>query len=171
MQTIIFCLFWFSILFGNAHEFPICSEILYTANNQIDVEAMIYNCADQIPGTLFPPSFFVEEPTNVSVSLAFNTIIDINDVAASITIDVWLREFWEDKRWNLPQEMWDSLSHGVKFAGLELAPYINNEYNNLNFWLPDVFIAESITWDVQEEMVHLFQNGQVWWSRYVYFFL
>lgn len=155
---------FFLIIYGNAQE-PYCTGIIKTNNDFIDVEAMINNCSTQIKGSLFPPSFFTESPTNVSVSLAFNTIIEINDVAASITIDVWLREYWEDARWNFPPEMWDSLAHGVKYAGLELAPYIRNQRDSLNFWLPDVFIAESITWDVQEEMVHLFQDRHVWWSR------
>lgn len=86
-------------------------------------------------------------------------------MAATVTLDLWFRQYWKDNRWNFPSEMWDSLDPAARLEGLELMPYIRSQ-NALNFWLPDTYILEQVSNDIQAEMVHLFRDGNVWWSRH-----
>jgi hypothetical protein len=159
------------LVFGGS-EFPFCSTTLYDENNEVDVESMLFHCSKTIRGSMFPPSYFQKrsdsneyKPTLVNVSLAFNTIVNIDDVHASVTLDFWFRQFWYDPRWKLPDEVWQSINPAGYVEGLELMPYIRSQ-NPLNFWLPDTYILEAVSSDIQAEMVHLFQDGSVWWSRH-----
>jgi hypothetical protein len=159
------------LVFGGS-EFPFCSKTVYDENNQVDVESMLFHCSKSIRGSMFPPSYFQKrsdsneyKPTLVNVSLAFNTIVNIDDVHASVTLDFWFRQFWYDPRWKLPDDVWQSINPAGHLEGLELMPYIRGQ-DPLNFWLPDTYILEAVSSDIQAEMVHLFQDGSVWWSRH-----
>jgi hypothetical protein len=161
---------WLSLSSGDSSPlftdgvYPVCTKPKYNSHGRIDVQSMIYNCSDNIQGAMFPPSYFSGIPTHVNVSLAFNTLIDINDVDATITLDFWMRVYWHDGRWKFPPELWDGLSESNSWEGLELTPYIRAQ-TDLAFWVPDVYILESIQWEVRAELLHLFPDGNIWWSR------
>jgi hypothetical protein len=146
-------------------EFPLCSSVVYKSRGIVDVGSMLVNCSQSMGSSLLPPSLFDNVPVIVNVSLAFNAIIGIDDVAATVTFDLWMRQYWQDPRWNFPLEMWDSLNSAARFEGLELTQYIREA--GLQFWLPDTYILESIAIREQAEMIHLFPDGHLWWSKHI----
>jgi hypothetical protein len=157
--------------FGKSHV-PFCSPVIYDKNNETDVERMLYSCSQNIRGSLFPPSYFAkQEATNeysstlVNTSVVFNGLVNVDDIHATVTLDFWFRQFWYDTRWKFPEELWLSINPAASLEGLEIMPYIRAQ-NPLNFWLPDTRILETISSDIQAEMIHLFHNGSVWWSRH-----
>jgi hypothetical protein len=167
----------FSVLCGYVlgnYQFPLCTDMMYTPSGTVDVEQMLYACSKNTGGSMFPPSLFAglnssfsHPATIVNVSLAFNAVVEIDDVHATVTLDFWFRQYWKDPRWKFPTELWKQLSSVARYEGLELVPYVREGDPTLNFWLPDTYILESISHEVQAEMIHLFQNSDVWWSKHI----
>jgi hypothetical protein len=153
--------------------FPECSSMIYDPWNRVDVEKMIYNCSGNIQGALFPPSYFDATPgdpflpTIVNVSVAINSIIKIDDIEGELSLDYWFRMFWTDARWQFPEEMWNHINPKLGAEGIELTQYVRTDGNPLNLWLPDTYAVEAISSEKQSELIHLFPNGSLWWSRHL----
>ncbi len=165
------CLFLNRVLYAaNLADYPYCTGLLFDFNHEIDVEAMLYNCSSNIQGALLPPSTFSPTKSNyqatvVNVSMAVNSFIQVDDIATQVTLDIWLRQWWQDPRIKLPEEMWNSLNPAVYREGIEISPYIRNS-NELNIWLPDTYIIESVDTQTVSELIHLFPNSYLFWSRH-----
>lgn len=97
-------------------------------------------------------------PTNVSVQMALDNLLNIDDIGSSFTMDFYLRMYWVDPRIYLPaifnetnpectkegQALIDITIHLIAltrtqiFTGIDILGYIRNQGTPLNFWLPDV---------------------------------
>jgi hypothetical protein len=160
---------------GNEGDFfPECTSVIYDLWNRVDVEKMIYNCSSNIQGALFPPSYFDASsgkpftPTIVNISVAFNSMVKIDDIEGELSLDYWFQMFWYDPRWKFPTEMWASMSPETLVEGIELTQYVRTQGTPLNIWLPDTYALEAISVTTQAEQLHLSPDGSVWWSRHIF---
>ena len=74
---------------------------------------ILYSYFPNIPGT----SDF--QPTNVSVQLALDSLIEVDDVASTITMDVYLRLYWTDPRIYMP-DLFEYLNPMCTIEGTQL---------------------------------------------------
>jgi hypothetical protein len=169
----LLCILLF-LCIGHAHSsiYPVCASMAYTANNFIDIKKILQNCTQTIPTSVLPPSYFTYDvsnsgPTLVNTSVAVNTLINVDDITAQVTIDVYLRTYWTDERIHLPNELWSSLKPAVRKEGLEITPFIRDSASPLPIWLPDIQIMETVSSEVVSELIHLFPNGTIFWSRHM----
>jgi hypothetical protein len=146
-----------------------CTPVLYDINNLIKVEAMLYNCSSNLQASMAPPSMFsvngIFHPTLVNVTIAVNTFINVDDISTQVTMDLWFRQYWTDPRWQFPPEMWANMNPAVYHEGIEISPYVHDS-TQLNIWLPDTYIIEAVESEVVSELIHLFPNGSIFWSRH-----
>lgn len=154
-----------------AGDYPYCTDVIYDASNRINIQAMLYNCSNNIQGALLPPSTFSPDennysPTVVNITVAINSLIRVDDLTTQVTLDCWLRQYWEDPRINLPSKFWSSMNPAVYRQGIEISPYIRND-DPLNFWLPDTYIIEVVEMNAVSELIHLFPNRSLFWSRHL----
>ena len=73
---------------------PVCSEKVYSDLGSLDMHKMLYNCADNIPGALLPPSYFSVSGENASMSdfvsttvttqLAMKNLIVVADLTSTV---------------------------------------------------------------------------------------
>jgi hypothetical protein len=168
----VLCL-WLCYLPVIVADDPVCTSAIRQSNGLMDVAATVYNCANNIQGSMYPPSYFNGngtqkfQPTVINMSASINTLINIDDVNAQVTFDMFFRIYWTDPRWNLPSDMWDSLHPVVRdYEGLEITPYVRAQ-NQLQIWLPDIQIMEAVETNSVAELIHLFPNGSIFWSRHI----
>ena len=125
MRCIIVVVFFFTISVTRSQNFPpeaflpspwpFCSPVMKTANGFIDLLGMVRACADNIPGSNFPPSFFnlncsrddrVETrcsgipPTRVRVRIGLKNLISVNEIDTSVTFSFYYTVIWKDERLN-----------------------------------------------------------------------
>jgi hypothetical protein len=151
--------------------YPECTSMAFTEGNRLDLQTMLYNCSKNIPGNLAIPSFFPYDnneyyPLNVSIGIVINNFIAVDDVTTTINMDFWYRNIWTDPRWNLPEEAWQYLNPIALIEGLDITEYFNNQNNPLQIWVPDIVFYEGVALDVLAEMLKLFPNGTLFWSRH-----
>lgn len=104
--------------------YPVCAENSFGVGGRIDVETMLYNCSNNIPGAMMIPSLYPYEngtfhPVNVSVQLVLNNLISIDDVTSEVRLDFWFRNFWDDPRWYMP-DMWQYLNPECMYEGMDI---------------------------------------------------
>jgi hypothetical protein len=97
-------------------------------------------------------------PTNVSVQLALNNLIEVDDITATIVLDLYLRIYWTDPRIYLPQ-IYQYLNPKCKLEGIDITAFIFNGATPLNFWLPDIAFYTINDINTLVQMVKLFPNG------------
>lgn len=168
LLVIVFCA---TLIF--AKDYHLCSDVVTNQFGEIDVEATLFNCTTNIRGGMLPPSYFGAispreyNPTIVNISIGINTLINVNDVDAQVTFDLYYEMYWKDPRLALPDELWDDINPAVGvFEGIEITPYVRGQ-NQLQIWLPDIQIMEGVEFSVQAELIHLFKNRSIFWSRHV----
>lgn len=159
-----------------SQPWPVCSEKVYSDLGSLDMQKMLYNCADNIPGALLPPSYFSISGENASVSdfvstnvttqLAMKNLILVADLTSTVQLDFFLRVSWTDPRWNLG-DVWDDINPFLASEGLSIAPYVRSE-NPLNVWLPDLFFYKALQFEVLSELLLLHPGGAMYWARHVF---
>jgi hypothetical protein len=102
-------------------------------------------------------------PLNVSVGIALNSMVLVEDVSTQVKISFWYRNFWNDPRWYMP-DMWQHLNPTCALEGLDITPYIRNA-NELNIYLPDIYWYQDILSRTIVEVVRLYPDGSLFWSR------
>ncbi len=116
-------------------SWPPCTDVILNRQGIIDIGAMLANCSANIPSPLSPPSYFITgnanaRPVNVSVQLALNNLISVDDLTSSITMDFYFRQTWNDPRVLFPQECWKYLPSSIYYDGIVVNSY---GFEN-NFW-------------------------------------
>lgn len=147
-----------------------CVEMMYLASGEVDVEAMLYNCTANIPGSLTIPSYYknngVYAPLNVGMQLVVNNLMSIEDVNSEVTLDFWFRNAWVDPRLIFPDEFWGNLNPVAKLEGLDITQYVVSS-NQLMIWLPDIIFFEGIEIENLVQGIKIFPNGSMFWSRHI----
>ncbi len=115
---------------------PPCSQVILNSYGMVDIGAMIQNCSRTAPSPLSPPSYFVignagTNPVNVTVQLALNNLINVDDLTNGITMDFYFRLTWTDPRITMPNNFWSYLPAPVFTDGIVASTY---GFTDL-FWL------------------------------------
>lgn len=109
-----------------------CTTNIFTAG-RIDVERMLYNCSENIPGARVPPSYYPRslndsqlqnvsnyDPIILDVQLAVNNLIKVSDITNEFTLDFFLRLVWTDDRVVMPN-IWPYLNPETSLEGIEIS--------------------------------------------------
>ncbi len=163
----------FVINFCYGVEYPLCTNVVRLATGYIDITATLTNCTDSIPGSRLPPSYFIPinyppqhpPPTVVNTSIAANSLINVDDITAEVTIDIFLRCYWRDPRIHLSDEFWREMNPATHVDGFDIGPYLEND--DLPIWTPDIEIKEAIDINLVSDLMHLFPDGHIFWSRHL----
>eukprot|EP01031_Cornospumella_fuschlensis_P031426 gene31426-37984_t len=103
----------------------------------------------------------------VSVQLAINNLIKVDDIGNQLTLDFFFRLRWRDPRWNISNEMWSYVNPKAATSdGIDVLAYSNSQ-NELMFWKPDITFQQVNSFDVVAEMLKMFPLGVFYWSRHV----
>ena len=106
-----------------------CTPNIYSKDGRIDVGAMLFNCSANMPGADSIPSYYRWDanasagdpgyyaPLNVSVGIALNSMVQVEDVTTQVKISFWYRNFWTDPRWFMP-DLWEHLNPLCSLEGL-----------------------------------------------------
>jgi hypothetical protein len=151
--------------------YPECASLAFCADGRVDLTTMLYNCTKNIPGSSVIPSFYPYEnntfhPVDVMIGIVINNLINVNDVTSQVTLDFWYRNIWEDPRIFLPPETWSYLNPETLLEGLDITQYIYTDGNPLPIWFPDIVFYEGVDLNQLAQMVKLFPNGTIFWSRH-----
>jgi hypothetical protein len=151
--------------------YPECTSLAFTADGRVDLTTMLYNCTKNIPGSYVIPSFFPYEnntfhPVDVMIGIVINNFINVNDVTSQVTLDFWYRNIWEDPRIFLPPDTWSYLNPETILEGLDITQYVYSDGDPLPIWLPDIVFYEGVELGELAQMVKLFPNGTLFWSRH-----
>ena len=152
-----------------------CTENIFSENGMINLEVMMYACSQNIQSADMNPSYYPYDvnvsanfsgfyaPLNVSVGIALNSMVLVEDVSTQVKISFWYRNFWNDPRWYMP-DMWQHLNPTCALEGLDITPYIRNS-NEMDIYLPDIYWYQDIESTTIVEVVRLYPNGGLFWSR------
>eukprot|EP01031_Cornospumella_fuschlensis_P026829 gene26829-32416_t len=134
---------------------------------------MVETCSTTIPSSQLPPSFYFfnnvtkeYNPTLVEVQLVLNSLIIVDDIQSTYTIDYFWRILWNDPRFVLPDDAWDLVNPEAAIEGVEISDMIR-ESQTAFFWLPDIFIFQSNSQEIVDELIKLLPNGRMFWSRHI----
>ena len=152
----------------SAYNFTACATPSFRDGDHVDLDKMLYDCMDHIPSTLFPPSYFSDKygnyrATNVSVQIALNNIIHVDDLTSQFTMDFFFRILWTDPRLVMP-EVWNHLHPKSIQEGIEISKYFELQ-NQLQFWLPDIYFAQSTEMQTLNNLIKLKTEGLMYWAR------
>ncbi len=154
------------------YEFKYCTDIIFrdASSKYIDLDAMLYTCMNNSPSSLFPPSYFSDvhsnyRATNVSIQIALNNIIHVDDLTSQFTMDFFFRIIWTDPRLALPPELWKNYLHPkAQQEGIEISKYFALQ-EELKFWLPDIYFSQSTEVETLNNLIKLKENGTMYWAR------
>lgn len=150
--------------------YPPCTPNSYLTTGMIDISNMLYNCSNNMVGSLMPPSMFttnmdgVYHPTNVSIGITLNSLVFVDAVQSQMTLDYFLKLQWQDPRWFMPG-LFQHLNPEATHEGFDITLYINNQNAPLNIWLPDIFFYETASTSQFAELLKIYPNGTIYWSR------
>lgn len=104
-------IFLLQVSYTRGQLFPQCADLIFDEAGRLDIQKILYNCSSNIPSPLDIPSMFPNisggyYPTMVSVQLAINNLIKVDDIGNQLTIDFFFRLRWTDPRWNITDDMW-----------------------------------------------------------------
>ena len=158
-------------VYSIAKTYPVCAEPSFTKSGDLDIVKILYECQDNIPGSNSPPSFFPSyngsyDPVEVYTGLMINNFIGVDDLKATISMDFYWRLKWVDPRLNMP-DIWQYMNPEMELEGLEITNYIRDIRTPLLYWLPDIAFYQSIDIQVIAELIKLYSDGTVYWSRHV----
>ena len=159
------------IVHSHNATYPVCAEPSFTKSGDLDIVKILYECQDNIPGSNSPPSFFPSyngsyDPVEVYTGLMINNFIGVDDLKATISMDFYWRLKWVDPRLNMP-DIWQYMNPEMELEGLEITNYIRDIRTPLLYWLPDIAFYQSIDIQVIAELIKLYSDGTVYWSRHV----
>lgn len=147
--------------------YPVCAETVYKQGNP-DMQTTLYNCMNNISYQLQPPSYCAgADPVSVYVAYKINNLMQVSELAGTITMEFFFKEFWMDPRINIPT-LWPALNASnpaILENGAELNLMVRNQDTPLNLWLPDLIFYNSNEIIVMEETIRLRPGGQIFWSR------
>lgn len=150
------------------YHFSPCSQLIYDHDGYVDMDAIMFNCSQNIPSRLFPPSYFADldgvfHPTNVSIQVALNNIIHVDDLTSQFTMDFFFRVVWNDPRLILP-DLWKHVNPQALTEGIEISKLFLLQ-DELRLWRPDIFFYQSTEMNVINHLVKLLPNGTMFWAR------
>lgn len=153
--------------------YPVCANASYTELGMLNVQQVLYDCVWNIQSSLSPPSYFSPgpeypyAPTNVTLSITLNNLIQVDDLTSQITLDYYMKLYWNDSRINLPYLFEEEINPLLYINGIDITPYVRNaNQTTLNIWMPDIMIKECTSANVVNELVQLHPMGQFFWSRH-----
>jgi hypothetical protein len=149
---------------------PICANLTFTAGGTVDVGTMLYECMENIPSSLIPPSYYDMDgtgyhPVNISIQFVLNNLINVDDLQSQMTLDYYFRCSWQDPRIYLPQ-IWNYLNPEAAEDGIVITPYLLNSNNALDIWTPDFYFVDSTNQEIIAEAMKLRPNGSIYWTRH-----
>ncbi|RYY88784.1 hypothetical protein EON63_01785 [archaeon] len=154
------------VTYDDVDSWDVCSENIYNEAGRLDLGKTLYNCAENIPSVLFPPSYLSPyQAVNVSVQLYLNSLLSVDDLGSFSSFDFYWRILWVDPRYTI--DVWDEINPSLSIEGIELTPLVRNEGDPLNVWLPDVFFFETMQLEPVDELIKLLPNGSFFWSRHI----
>jgi len=101
----------------------------------------------------------VSTKTAVQMQMALLSVQDMNQLTCEVTINVWLRYWWNDEYLT-----WNSSDYG----GLAYTTFPTNPEFNNNIWIPDILMYKSVGEPFSElayTNAKVENNGNVAWSR------
>lgn len=160
-----------SKVISTVRSYPVCANLSFTSTGGVDLIKILYECQVNIPGSNSPPSFFLSpngtfDPVIVKNGWNINNFMGVDDLKATISLDFYWRLQWSDPRLNFP-DMWKYMNPEIYKEGLDITNYIRDIQNPLLYWLPDIAFYQVLDMNMVAELIKVYQNGTLYWSRHV----
>ena len=103
------------------------------------------------------------------ISIQINSLIKLDELEETATMDIFFRVYWEDQRRHMPS-LWEILnitSPDLLTEGVDLTQMIRNQDSPLNIWLPDLYMVNVKESNYLDETIRMQPGGVFFWSRHV----
>jgi hypothetical protein len=104
-------IFWFVVLAASSF---LCTALcdVYLTNGDIDITKTLYNCSLQMTDSRLVASMKSTEPVIVSAQFLLNSLISVNEIEGTVTLDFFFKLQWIDPRWVIPN-LWFYLDQRI----------------------------------------------------------
>ena len=135
--------------------------MLFALFKLVSLIRLVYSSELELKNILFEnykPDIIPDNTVQIKLGLAIRSLNNINQVDGTITSNIWLRHWWNDKniKWN--KSIWN-VSKITAYTEPELERSI---------WTPDIFIyntAEKPMDELLKTNAIIYSNGDIIWSR------
>ena len=102
-------------------------------------------------------------------SFGINNLMEIDEIAGTVTLDFYWRLVWDDKRIVIPDlaDYFATYNPYMLSDGVEISPYVRSSNNALNVYLPIAHFVDGVDINVLEETILYKPTGRMFWSRHV----
>jgi hypothetical protein len=71
-------------------------------NGELDITNTLYNCSVQMTDSRLVASMKSNQPVVVTTQLLLNSLISVNEIEGTVTLDLYFKLQWIDPRWVIP---------------------------------------------------------------------
>ena len=113
-------------------------------------------------------SLLGEEATSVTAQVVLINLVQVNDLAQTIELDMKIRFVWTDPRYILDLSgIADKLNPIFFKNGIEILPNYRDNTDPLRIWIPDIHFSDAQKIKVIAETLRIRPNGVLFWSRHL----
>lgn len=135
--------------------------MLFTLFKLVSLIRLVCSSELELKNILFEnykPDIIPDNTVQIKLGLAIRSLNNINQIDGTISSNVWLRHWWNDKnlKWN-----------ETKWNISKISAHTNHELDR-SIWTPDILIyntAENPMDELLKTNVMIYSNGDIIWSR------
>ena len=164
LTTILFLLCRYGA--GNV-SWPYCSNVTML-NGYPDVTSSIEQCIETIPSIMNPASYITGVPINVTISIALNNLVFVDEVEGKAKVDFYLRLRWDEPRMNI-SNLFDALNSNLGGEGIDLTDYykLDQQKFPLAIFTPTIQFIDSDDTVEHAQAIRILPDGTMFWSRHI----
>ena len=130
--------------------FKLVSLIRLVCSSELELKNILFE--------KYKPDIIPDNTVQIKLGLAIRSLNNINQIDGTISSNVWLRHWWNDKnlKWN-----------ETKWNISKISAHTNHELDR-SIWTPDILIyntAEKPMDELLKTNVMIYSNGDIIWSR------
>ena len=130
--------------------FKLVSLIRLVCSSELELKNILFE--------KYKPDIIPDNTVQIKLGLAIRSLNNINQIDGTISSNVWLRHWWNDKnlKWN-----------ETKWNISKISAHTNHELDR-SIWTPDILIyntAEKPMDELLKTNVMVYSNGDIIWSR------
>jgi len=147
---------------------PICAEApVLDAQGRVSIWSTIESCLEKISDPTLPPCFATGSAATVIGQISLNNLIDINPIANTVTLDMYVRLYWNDPRINMPS-LFANATKAQCIEGISLNDIMQQQVTTMQLFKPDIFFVDGTNIYVVGETFKLMPSAPNFiWSRNV----
>jgi hypothetical protein len=151
------------------------TELIYAPDGYLSIQDSLAACLNNVHDPQLFPNFYLKTPLNISVQIALVDLISVTEITSSVTMSCFFRLYWQDVRLTMPA-LWDQIysytgSNALAMNGIEIVQLQGVKNQAYSIWLPDIAFPDITSNSISSQLLRIYPNGQIYWSRHMTFTL